>query len=697
MGNIFTSSRYKIVETFVLIGVKLLLLRYFFYGGFHPAGLPGELLSVLALLCLVELVTPAKGKWWTFFGFNFVLSFILFAATVYFAYFGTVPTYKVLSGLGQVPEVKASIGALLQPEQFLYFADLAVLVLVKIIGVVRRGGTSRSGWPQGTLSFGSRTSWGRLNFRTDRPRIGLVWKVGVAFILIASLLLSGLYIRAGKGIDNELVRAESVGFLNFQVDAAIRDQEEERMIAAGNLQETAAKIQQLQSTFPYRADTGEAAGIAAKDKAGTPAAATTDAKSPEAAGNTDATGTTSTSAVAAVAKAAPDFFGAAQGMNLIVVQMESFQNFPINLTLNGQEVTPVLNGLAKEGFYFPRVFQQIGAGNTSDAEFMSNTSIYPTAAAAMSTSFGDRQLPSLPRLLQGHGYVANTFHINNVTFWDRNKMYPALHFDQYYDKPYYTNDHFNDFGASDEEMYRVGVEKLAEIKAQSKPFYAQFVTTSSHSPFVVPRDRLHIKLPADMEGTVLGNYIEAVNYTDYAIGTLIDRLKQAGMWDNTMLVFYGDHFGLQPKDVSAEEVRENLGIAYDEQVSRFNIPLIVHVPGMKSGQVVERTGGQVDILPTIVGLLGVSLADEGFTALGQDLLNIDRNVIGMRYYLPTGSFFNDEVMFVPGQGFDDGTAVSLKTLQPVTDISAYRSDYDYVTELMNLSDEYVKLLPKRGQ
>ncbi len=716
MGNIFTftSSRYKIVETFVLIGVKLLLLRYFFYGGFHPAGLPGELLSVLALLCLVELVTPAKGKWWTFFGFNFVLSFILFAATVYFAYFGTVPTYKVLSGLGQVPEVKASIGALLRPGQFLYFADLAVLLLIKIIGLVRRGGAFRSGRPQGTLSFGTRTSRGGLNFRTDRPRAGLVWKVGVAFILIASLLLSGLYIRAGKGIDNELVRAESVGFLNFQVDAAIRDQEEERMIAAGNLQETIAKIRQLQSTYPYRADTGEAGGSAgagamgASDKAGTPAtggtgvagtptAETTDVKSPEATGNTGATGTANTSAVAASSKAAPDFFGSAQGMNLIVVQMESFQNFPINLTLNGQEVTPVLNKLAKEGFYFPHVFQQIGPGNTSDAEFMSNTSIYPTAAAAMSTSFGDRQLPSLPRLLQGHGYVANTFHINNVTFWDRNKLYPALHFDKYYDKPYYTNDHFNDFGASDEEMYRVGVEKLAEIKAQSKPFYAQFVTTSSHSPFVVPQDRRHIQLPADMEGTMLGNYIQAVNYTDYAIGTLIDRLKQAGLWDNTMLVFYGDHFGLQPNDVSAGEIREKLGIAYDERISRFNIPLIVHVPGAKSGQVVERTGGQVDILPTIANLLGVSLADEGFTALGQDLLNIDRNVIGMRYYLPTGSFFNDEVMFVPGQGFDDGTAVSLKTLQPVTDISPYRGDYDYVTELMKLSDEYVKLLPKRGQ
>lgn len=642
MGIIFTSRHYKFVETFVLICAKLMLLRYIFYGGLAIKGLPGEVLSVLALLCLVELLTPAKGKWGVYFGFNFILSFTLFAATVYYAYFGTVPTYAVLSGLNQVSEVKASVAGLLRPVQFLYFADLLVLALVKIFrGFRRRSARLRLGHAGGSLSF-----------RTDRLRGGLLWKVGVAFVLIVSLLLSGLYIRTGKGIENELVRAESVGFLNFQVDAAIRNREEERMIAQGNLQETAAKIKQLQSSYPYRSS---AAG------------------------------------------GEPAFFGAAQGMNLIVVQMESFQNFPINLKLNGQEITPVLNKLVKEGFYFPRVFQQIGPGNTSDAEFMSNTSIYPTAEAAMSTSFGDRELPSLPRLLQSHGYVANTFHINDVSFWDRNQMYPALNFDQYYDKPYYTNDYFNDFGASDEEMYRVGGEKLAEIKAQSKPFYAQFVTTSSHNPFVVPEDRRHITLPADMEGTMLGNYITAVNYTDYAIGTLIDRLKQAGMWDNTMLVFYGDHFGVPTKDVSAPEIGEKLGIAYDDRISRFNIPLIVHIPGQSSGQVVERTGGQVDILPTVASLLGISLTDEGFTALGQDLLNVDRNVVGMRYYLPTGSFFNDEVMFVPGVGFDDGAAISLDTLQPVTDISAYRTDYDYVTELMKLSDEYVKLLPKRGQ
>jgi hypothetical protein len=100
-------------------------------------------------------------------------------------------------------------------------------------------------------------------------------------------------------------------------------------------------------------------------------------------------------------------------------------------------------------------------------------------------------------------------------------------------------------------------------------------------------------------------------------------------------------------------------------------------------------------MPTLAGLLGISLKQQEFVHFGQNLLNITHNVFGMRYYLPTGSFFNDDVLFIPGKGFDDGSAVSLKTLQPVADFAQYRSDYDYVMRIMRMSDDYVKLLPKR--
>ncbi|MDR0268422.1 LTA synthase family protein [Paenibacillus sp.] len=469
-----------------------------------------------------------------------------------------------------------------------------------------------------------------------------------ATICVIALAVSVFFIHQDRTIANEVLQAEHLGFFNYQVAAGLKAKEDAAVAAFGNIGDTVDKINLQEKNFKYQDQPQKSS----------------------------------------------KFFGAAKGKNVIVIQMEAFQNFPIHLSVDNQELTPVLNSLAKGSFYFPRVFQQIGQGNTSDAEFMSNTSIYPTATVAMSTGYGDRELPSMPRLLEKKNYEADTFHVNDVKFWDRNKLYPALNFTHYYDKPNYKNDHFNEFGASDEELYKFGVQTLSKLHQENKPFYAQFITVSSHHPFNVPEDRMKITIPASLEGTQLGNYLAAVNYTDYAIGTLIEQLKQNGMWDDTVLVIYGDHFGLQPQDNDPEMVSQALGIKYDPRVTRFNIPLIIHVPGTKALEV-KQVGGQVDIMPTLANLLGISLKDENFTAFGHDLLNIDHNVVGSRYYLPTGSFFNDEIMYVPGKTFEEGSAVNLDTLEPVTDFSKYREDYDYNLAQMKLSDEYVKLLPKR--
>jgi phosphoglycerol transferase MdoB-like AlkP superfamily enzyme len=154
--------------------------------------------------------------------------------------------------------------------------------------------------------------------------------------------------------------------------------------------------------------------------------------------------------------------------------------------------------------------------------------------------------------------------------------------------------------------------------------------------------------------------------------------------------------GLQQKENDPAWIEEVLGVKYHENISRFNIPFLVHVPGVK-GMTVKGVGGQVDMMPTVANLLGISLETEGYTVFGKDLLNTSKNVIGMRYYMPTGSFFNDEIMFIPGKGFEDGTAVDLDTFEQVEDFSQYRVDYDYILELMKLSDEYMKLLPKRSE
>ncbi|MDP4098685.1 LTA synthase family protein [Paenibacillus sp. P96] len=392
---------------------------------------------------------------------------------------------------------------------------------------------------------------------------------------------------------------------------------------------------------------------------------------------------------------APAYFGAGKNYNLIVVQLESVQNFLLNTSVHGQELTPVMNQLAAESLYFPYIFQQMGRGNTSDAEFLSNTSIYPVGNKPMSYAYAEKKLPSLARLMHKLGYKAWTFHVNQITFWNRDQLYKALNFDQYFDKPYFRKQMFNRFGASDEELFRVGLHKLTALQAHRKPFYAQFITASSHAPFTIPAASKRLKLPEHLQAQPLGDYLTAANYADYALGTFIDGLKKNGLWEKSVVVVYGDHFGLNRKKFKAKEVSQALGIAYHRHITRFNVPLMIHLPG-QSGRVVEQVGGQVDILPTVANIMGIDLAKEGFTAFGHDLMNIDHNLIGIRYYLPTGSFFNNDILFIAGKkGISDGKAVSIRTLQPIKDLSPYKSDFEYIKKWMKLSDRYVKELPER--
>ncbi|CAI6038298.1 Lipoteichoic acid synthase 1 [Paenibacillus sp. JJ-100] len=635
-----TSSRALFIVLFVLMLLKLSLLRYFFFNNMSSLGLLTDGLAALTIVCVLDLIVPLSWKRWVYGGFNILFSLILFAATLYNAQFSSVPTYTALSELGQVAQVRGSIGPLIRWQHVLFFADIILAVPIWLIRRRRGSGGYRNQYNESGLTFGRNRSryWGKL---------------GVALTAAFCMIWSGSFIVKGEAIDNELVRAENIGFLNYQVSSAILTSKENEAIANGNINETIAKINALVSQYPYQKKTDHDTPVKAK------------------------------------------YFGQAKGSNLIVIQLESFQNFPIHASLNGQELTPVLNNLAKESYYFSHIFQQIGQGNTSDAEFISNTSIYPTGVVPMSAGYSDRDLPSLPKLLAKEGYESETYHANDVTFWNRNKMYPALGFTRYYDKPSFTNDRFNDFGPSDEELYRVGVEKMTAHQAAKQPFYAQFITASSHSPFTVPTDRARIEIPATVTNKLLHDYLQAINYTDYAVGQLIHELKANGLWDNTTLVLYGDHFGLPEDKEITQQIQDHLGIPYDGKVSRFNIPLIIHTPKQTKGEVIEQPGGQLDMLPTVMNLMGVSLEQEKFTAFGHDLLNMDRNAFGIRYYLPTGSFVNNDILFIPGAGFDDGTAYSLKTYEPVTNIEPYRSDYEHVLSLMKLSDEYVKLLPKR--
>ncbi len=389
----------------------------------------------------------------------------------------------------------------------------------------------------------------------------------------------------------------------------------------------------------------------------------------------------------------PKLQGIAKEKNLIIIQLESFQNFLLGLEVDGQEVTPNMNKLMNESLYFPKFYQQVGSGNTSDAEFVVNSSMYIPRTGAASQMYAMKELPSLPKLLKASGYQSATFHTNVVEFWNRKELYEALSFDHYYDAEYFGDEDQIFFGASDEVLYRKSMTKLKDMANSGQPFYAHVLSMTAHHPYTTPPEKDKIVLPEAYQKTMVGDYLRAQSYADAALGEFITELKQSGIWDNSLIVIYGDHLGLplysldqHEKDLMAEIHGREYGYA-----DMINIPLLILGEGIEP-EVSSHTGGQVDLLPTIANLLGISLEEQ--IHFGQDMVNQSSNLLPERYYLPSGSYVNDTTLFVSGSGYEDGEEHLLKQ-QSIDALNSSNEEYERALQLLNLSDSYVEQLPER--
>lgn len=395
----------------------------------------------------------------------------------------------------------------------------------------------------------------------------------------------------------------------------------------------------------------------------------------------------------------PAYNGIAKGKNLIIIQMESFQNFLVNLKVDGTEITPNLNKLVNGNFYFPRFYQQVGQGNTSDAEFVVNTSFYvpPTGAATM--RYVDKVLPSLPRLMSAQGYQTATFHTNTVEFWNRRELYSSLGWNRYYDEKFFGRQDVVFFGASDEVLYRKTAGELKRMNDSGQPFYTQVLAMSGHHPYTLPEEKIRLALPERYQDTIVGDYLEAQNYADYALGKFIEELKANGVWEDSLVVIYGDHLGLPIYSLDSDEkqlMAEIYGREYG-YADMINIPLIIASEGPNGvtyPEVFKQLGGQADVLPTIANLMGIPL--DGYIHFGQDLLNQSYNILPQRYYLPSGSLLTGNTLFMPGEGYPDGTRYPLSGNAGDESV-VFELEYDNALKLLQLSNSYLLQLPDKAK
>ncbi|SFJ78975.1 Phosphoglycerol transferase MdoB [Halobacillus dabanensis] len=366
--------------------------------------------------------------------------------------------------------------------------------------------------------------------------------------------------------------------------------------------------------------------------------------------------------------------GVAEGKNVILLSLESTQTFVVDNTLNGEELTPYFNDLKEEGAYFSNFYHQVKQGRTSDSEFLLDNSLYGLNRGAAFFTHSGNEYEATPEVLGEKGYTSSTMHANDETFWNRNVMYESLGYDEYYSKKDFdvTEEKSYGWGYLDEYFFSDALEKMEQME---QPFYNKMITLTNHHPFTLPEDKKFIK-EGDTSSTTLNRYFQTIRYQDEALKQFVEKFKKSDLYEDTILVIYGDHFGI------SENHQQAMGEYLDKDINAYEQFQLQRVPLLMIGEGIEpkehdTVGGQIDLRPTIMNLLGVE--DENPIQFGQDLFSKDRREMMITR---DGDFANEEYVGVKGSCFDRETGEKVEG-------EACASGFKEAEEELALSDSVV--------
>lgn len=414
------------------------------------------------------------------------------------------------------------------------------------------------------------------------------------------------------------------------------------------------------------------------------------------------------------AKPNPEYFGMAKGRNVIYIHLESFQQFLIDYKLNVNdkeyEVTPFLNSLyhSNETFAFSNVFNQVKAGKTSDAETMIETGLFGLNQGSFMVNYGGTNTQqAAPFILSKNGYNSSAvFHGNAGSFWNRNTAYKQWGYNYFFDASYFTKQNSSNsfqYGLNDKYMLRDSIKYLERLQ---QPFYTKFITVSNHYPYTtsLSGDDLGFPLAKTQDETING-YFATANYLDSSIKAFFDYLKESGLYKNSIIVLYGDHYGISnsrnPSLAPLLDKNSETWSSYDNAMLQ-RVPYMVVIPGMDKGRIIDTYGGEIDMLPTLEHLLGID--SQKFLQVGQDMLSPDHNQIvafrsanyfvtpeytsysGRTYYTKTG----DEIT-----NPDDETKADLDKIREAANLQLKISDSIQTGDLLRFfkGDDLGKVNP----
>lgn len=363
-----------------------------------------------------------------------------------------------------------------------------------------------------------------------------------------------------------------------------------------------------------------------------------------------------------------------KGKNVIAIHAESIQQFALDTFMNGEEITPNLNKLAKEGLYFSNFYAQESVGTSSDTEFTYSSSLMPASNGTVAINYWDRDYTTTQKMLKNQGYYVFSMHGNNGSYWNRLNLHKSLGYDRLYN---YTTDFNIDetigLGLSDKSFFNQAVPKIVDISKEHKRWYGTMIMLTNHTPFTdIERisdfevDFKYKKYNEEtgmydevsapfMEGTKLGSYLKSVHYADEALGQFMKDMDEQGLLDNTVFVIYGDH----DAKIKAEEYERYLNydpfndkvlteedagyVPVDDFYYNLNrkVPLIIwSKDGRYKPKEITRVMGMYDVQPTLGNMFGF----ENKYALGHDIFSFkddEENVV----IFPNGNFVTDKVYY----------------------------------------------------
>ncbi len=308
--------------------------------------------------------------------------------------------------------------------------------------------------------------------------------------------------------------------------------------------------------------------------------------------------------------------------NVVIILMESFSGEFVGALGKEMGVTPAFDALAHQGLIFERFFSN---GTHTHQGMFATLACFPNLPGheyLMYQPEGAHSFSGIAKLLSQRDF--NQTYVYNGSFsWDNQEgFFKNQGMTTFIGREQYVNPKFSDptWGVSDEDMFDRALVELDKLP-KDQPFYAVLQTLSNHTPYGLPE-------PLPMEKVMVdGKFSErltAMRYSDYALGKFFEQAQQADYYKDTLFVILGDHgFGID-KQLTALDLL------------RFHVPMLMIGPGIveQYGQRIDTVTTQVDILPTVMSLLGKPYQHQCW---GRDALNLPPGDNGLVVIKPSGN------------------------------------------------------------